>query len=281
VILSVIGIDGCAVTQTISVQTLDIDAPVAAPPIRVVDNAQAGQIIFSPHLSWPSTRNITGILEYDDGYTDHPVTHRINNFTWTAPTMGGGMDIDVIMSPHTALEGGFTLSGINGRTYGSWSAGFGFFNQRENEAVRFDIGIQSTPVMYTSVTRIINTYANDRSDTSYYYDNGEESAPTIFAGLTMNTTRKTWLFNLFLNAYVTKERFIDFVPGSGNDRLLYSDNGRASASQWIVGLTPGIFIPLMEDVRLVIGERVVFPFNIANQDPFPLLQLHAQLDIIM
>jgi hypothetical protein len=275
-----IAIGSCGITQSVTLQHVDVTGSVATAPIYVTENAQANQFIISPHFSIRNVQNVTGGIALDATQNYPPSAPDSDNLLWRIPRSTGGLNVNYIMSQHTAFAFEMNLSSLGGRTYGGWSAGLGLFNEKENQAIRFDIGLRSTPILYSAETRVI-TKNGSRTDTSMYFDWGEESHMNVYAGLTFNTTRKSWPVNLFLQGYVTKQQFIDYVPYGGITHVDFTGDTRASASQWIVGLTPGIFLDLMEDVRLVAGEQIIFPFDIVNQSPYPLLQFHMQLDITM
>lgn len=277
-ILLSIGIGGCGVTESVTLQDVNVTGPTAGPPLFITQNATPSQFIVSPHLILPTSNTVTGSIDLEETRTYRQAVHDTNNFSWRIPKTAAGVNINFTMSHHAAIAFGMSLSRLGGRTYGGWSAGIGLFNEKENQAIRFDFGLQSTPILYSALTQVI-VKTGSRTDTSLYLDDGEESHVNLYGALTLNTTRKTWPVNVFLHAFVTKQRFIDYVPQSGIGPFYFANDTRASASQWIVGLTPGLFVDLMDDVRLVMGERIIFPFDIVNQDPYPLLQFHMQLDL--
>jgi hypothetical protein len=281
IILSCIGFASCVATRSVILENAEATTPVAAPPIRLIDNAKPDQFTITPHFSWPSNKNVTGILQLSEEGTHQAAVHDSTDFLWRIPGMTGGLNFDYTMSRHAAFGFGLSLSSLDGRTYGGWTAGVGLFNEKENGAVRFDFGLQSTPFMYSTIARVIQTYDNRNADTTLSFDDGEESNVSFYGALTVNTTRKTWPVNIFLNTYITKQRFVDYAPYSTSLLIASGNDTRISASYWIIGLTPGIFVSLMDDVRLVIGERIIFPLDIVNQTPYPLLQFHMQIDLTM
>lgn len=280
-VMLAIGLGSCGVTQSVTLVDADVTAPAAAPPIHITNNAQPMQIMVSPFLSLPSEKYVKGTLELTETDTHRASISEKDNLVWRIPKMEGGVNVDFIMTRHFAFGFGMNLSSLNGRSYGGWSTSVAMYNEKENQAVRFELGLLSTPVYFRTQTVVVREYSNNVDDTTRYFDYGKENYLNAFGSLTINTTRKTWPVNLFLNAYVTKQQFIDLIPGEFNDSYSYASDSRASASQWIVGLTPGLYVQLMDDVRLVVGERIIMPFDIVNQDPFPLFQFHMQMDIAM
>ncbi|MGE5313760.1 MAG: hypothetical protein ACM3Q4_03605 [Acidobacteriota bacterium] len=271
---------GCAVTESVSVQSIESTSPVAALPIRITDDAKAHRITISPHASWPSRRRITGLLELNEPSAWRSAPRDTARLLWNVPAMSGGVDVDYLLSDHAALAFGLGLSSLGSHTYGAWTAGFGLFNEKEHGAVRFDFGIHSTPVLYSAVSRVIRSEKGSPADTTYCCDEGEDSHINLFGALTLNTTRKTWPVNLFFHASVTKQRLIDNIPS--NALLIFSDETgmrRVTSSHWMIGLTPGVIMSLMEDVRILVGERIMYPFDIMEESPYPLLQFHMQIDI--
>jgi hypothetical protein len=273
-----VALAGCTVTQTVTLQDVQTTSPIAAPPVRVTYDAQPNQFTITPHLSLPSKKNVTGILEITNEGVHSAQQSDSANFAWTIPGATGGVNIDYVFSRHMSLAFGMSLSSFGNQTYGGWTAGVGIFNEKENGAFRFDFGLQSTPVMYRATSMVITTVNEENPDTVMCFDKGEESYLNFYGALTMNTTRKSWPVNLFFNAFITKQRFIDYTPHSS---LTLNEFGseQVTASHWIAGVTPGLFITMMDDVRLVVGERIIFPFDIVNQAPNPLLQFHMQLDV--
>ncbi len=281
VLIAVFGLGGCGVTESVTLVNVDVTAPAAVPPVRITCDAQPNRFTITPHLALPFTHTVTGILELSESETYRASAPADNNLKWRIPKMEGGVDVDYVVSHHAALGFGMSISSLYGRTYGGWSAGIGIFNEKETQAVRFDFGVQSTPNHYSSLTRVVVKQTNDSRDTSLYLDSDRDNHLNLFGSLTVNTTRQSWPVNFFVNAYVTKQRFVDYVPETSLGPFYFTNDRRATASQWIVGFTPGVFVQLMEDVRFVAGERIILPFDIVNQDPYPLLQFHMQLDITM
>lgn len=306
---------GCA--QTVEIQTWVLDAELegsaAAPPVHVTPPGKRNSITISPSISFGPSQDIVGDVtdsSPQQAATYYPIdtlyapdgsiasiTRSVpeHNLRWALPSYNVGLDIDIAWQT-IALSAGVNVDGQSGSTGLGFNAAVGLFDVGEELGVRFDAGVQWRSITYAAQTVVITTiestgwpYGNtsEPPTVEYYDDRDTRSRLGYFAALTLNSVSLPLPFQLFVQVGLSRQTLFDFEPVYRATNVFLplpvpmpeSSGGEAvTAVTWLTG-TPGIYVDLATNVRIVAGARVMTDLSGSIASPGVTVIPFAQVDV--
>lgn len=307
---------GCA--QTVEVQTFVLDAEITTVPqqvpLHVTTPASREAFTISPSASFGTGTVMTGDVEGSSpsrGAIFYPVdtirgpggqpiaVPRVpeDNLTWARPDYSLGLDIDYAGS-NVALALGANYATSDGVDLWGWRTGVGFFGQTEGGlGIRLDLGVAwqklaydvSSAVVVTESWQYLDQTTLDTTAVAWYKDIGEDTGFGYYIGLTFNTADADWPVNGFLQVSWARQSLFDFEPSRRVTTVwmpvpIFSvspSGGEATTAATLLSLTPGIFVELSENVRLLAGARVWWDVSGTITSGEPGTHPFVQLDFIL
>ncbi|MFO7446500.1 MAG: hypothetical protein R6W90_09040 [Ignavibacteriaceae bacterium] len=291
-------IAGCTtVTETIYLQDIKVDGPVNHPPLHITKGQKTGTVTVSPRLSINPSGSFSGRL---DGHTrvDQTGAYRVEkieksdgtweyqesgenrydfsgkNMNWDAAGSSVGVDVDIAVSDHFALFGGLNYVVHNQKDLIGGCAGMGFFSEKDNHGVRFDLGITWQEMFYDASTVVVTTVSPHRSPSysyvTFYRDRDESSSINFFTSFTYNTALEDFPLNFFINASYFSQSLFDFEPGNANTDyypFAFTEkviDARGEASAAFLSISPGIYQSIGSLGRVMLGVKMLKETQLEN-----------------
>jgi len=153
----------------------------------------------------------------------------------------------------------------NERQFTGGYGGIGLYSADTSVGFRLNVGLQYTDNSYRGATILVRTTSSSGSssqDVYYFVDRGNESHLNLFANLTLNSSNRDWLFNYFVQIGISPQTLTSFTPKETITTQPYgvthivSDQRAESSVTWL-SVVPGIYIPVGESRRIVLGVRLL------------------------
>jgi hypothetical protein len=265
---------GCVnVKDTVYLETLQVDGPIAQPPVHLTIDPHAKQFHITPRFSQIG----------DQSYEDMSVPHSFagdtfhvtgKNFRWTIPASQAGLDMDYLVSDNVAITGGFTVSSGRNTSRLGGNLGIGFPFQGESLSARIEGGIQFQELGYDAysvrVREITALFSDPTREITYFHDVGSSTPVNGYFSLTINT-HADFPINVFGGFSYSNQTLASFsprhvwaaVPIAGTYE--YTDT-RADHSTAFFILTPGLAFTVTPKIRLLAGARIMYDIGLSNGD---------------
>ncbi|MGE5431906.1 MAG: hypothetical protein ACM3QX_12570 [Syntrophomonadaceae bacterium] len=235
-------------------------------PIKITENREPMSFMANTYLSFnknrPLTANIdehsninaSGVYELrpvpGEDYFEEPenvnrFNYNGNNFLWHIPEAQGGVDLDLALSKHFCVYGGFNFAQFHERDLLGKRFGIGFFSQSENSAVRFDVSMRYQDFIY-DVEYLKITDAHGQRHVYIYNENNTDTESNLDFSLTLHSLHKT--VNYFLTLSFGSQDFFSFTPIDGT-----LQNIEHSCTYTTLGL--GLFTNITKEFRIIAGAR--------------------------
>ena len=303
---------------TLYLQDLELRGPVSRLPVHITRDPAEQEISIMPSF-WAATgrassgkidghspvnsggvfhvdtvrRTDNGVFFQDPGNVNSR-TFDGKNLSWRYPSTGGGLDIDVGLSARWALSLGASYSVAGGKGLWGYRAGLGLRQHKGSLGLRLDVGWDWESFAYESVT-----LATDRELTSSvstvanFRDVGVSTMGNLYAALTINGTDPEWALNPFLQIGISRQTMQDYKPTAPKQegwiippyflvpaqQLLIVHDLRGKFESTRVHLTPGMYLQVDTDLRLLVGARVSIKSGIEDlSDPLlvlPFVQMES------
>ncbi len=231
-------IENCSTTEIKTHYRLNsdtINAPIPNNTIKITDNNNPKDSIFSFSISQSHEKNTkVRILE--------------DNERWTLPNNKIILNYDFIAENHIALNCGVFYSKANKKDLFGGNVGFGIYNESKNFGFRFD------PAIYIQE---VDFGANITKTTEVWTDGVliSSSSDTIIE----NNIRTRLGYSLTFTVNL-KKNIMGIKPFASFDILWYhylrTDNGKFRHKSTFFAFTPGIYIDLDNNNRLISGVRL-------------------------
>lgn len=272
-ILAYAGCETVKVEETLYLGDVDVQAPVNAPPVRVLMRSETPvEIKVSPKLVFSNNKNIrtaTGNNFYSSLKPTDTLKpfFREENLDWSFPSVIAGFDIEVPMSSKTFFTGGFHFSNMNNQSSIGGELGLGFGSNNGKMGIRFDAGIliQSYLFQAQTVIKTIERYENGTSKefVSIYYDNSSTTNINPFVTLHLNSDFGS-MFDFYVGAGYFSQSLLGFTPTNYLNRSWWIPNReyvrsdkRSSVNLGFIMLSPGLIVKVMENTHALLGVKVL------------------------
>lgn len=263
-------LSGCVVSQEFYLEDVHVSGPMNQPPVNITKDVKPGQITVSPHLSYNKDRLLKGkIPESEDGPSS------MKDLSWTLPEYTFGVGVDYTAGAHVGVTAGWNFGVARGQGLWNGSLGLAVFGEGPVVGVRFDAGVQLRAMEHNSYVKVVTTtrgfFQSTVVDTGYFHDRGTDRALDFYGSLTLNTKVQDWPVNLFLNTALSRQSLLDYSPTTWSElhpfpgTELSTINVQSTATLLI--FTPGVFIELGEDMRLLVGARIQFVLDMEETQP--------------
>ena len=287
---------GCSTTY---LQNLTAEGPFFQPPVQMVhDTLQT--ITLRPSISMITPQSATGRLsghtqvngsgvyyvdtiksttpyQYQEPLGVNTRNFDGNNFRWNLPGVLYGLDLDIPVSPGSALSFGGNYAHLNGEPY--WQA-YGmvslFSINSQHVAVRFDAGAEWQNLNYN--IEFVRTTTTLAAYNVVEFDQLQQNQTetNYFVALTLNGTSAASRVHLFLQAAAVRQMLYNISNMTGSQNYLNSEY----RIQYLYSLTPGFSVLLADNFSVVLGVRFVWDVSMesASQTLYqPLLQFDMGL----
>ena len=300
----------CTVTETVYLQDLNVSGPVTQPPIHITDGTPKLGVTFSPYYAYNNQELIEGRIEghsqvsaagtfvvdtirqngeivgFEEPLGVNAFPYQGNNIHWTMPTSVIGVDLNYNASPSLAVSLGVSYSSVKSRGLWGGNAGLGYLFAGSGVAGRLEGGVQWQTMAYVSSSVVVTTITPWFSNTTtksvaFYEDEGTTTPINFYGSFTLNTTMDMPV-NFFAQIAVLKQRVTDFRPTHlsyvGPYFQFVSQEARVQNSTMFFTVSPGVYIPLSEASRLLVGGRIIFPTDIENSSSPVIFMPTARID---
>ncbi len=274
VLLPILIIVGCTTTKT-SLQDIEVNSGMLNIPIRVVENKSGGDVDIhlnvlknntpntSAKASGHSLVNSLGIFEVEkvEGekyYIEHAGInvneYEGKNVNWNTPEYSISGDLDIALSNHFVLAGGFNYHKIKDFDYWTHNISIGMFNEKATWAYRFDVGLMFNESAY-SVNYVEiedKDISGDQTRKVYFYNHHtKETYTNAYLSFTLNTRREDFPINFFFNYTIGWQTIFNFEPPIN----FTSDAGSFDMNRTGHSLSIGIHKNIDNTLRVLGGFR--------------------------
>lgn len=235
-------------------------------PVKITENREPLSFMASPWFSMNKNKPFTAYIE---GHSDvnskgvyvlNPVPgedyfeepdnvnrYQFNghNFTWHLPEAQGGIDLDLALTKHFCVYGGFNYAQFNQRDLLGKRFGIGFFSQSEHSAVRFDVSMRYQDFSYDVEYLKVENYT-DQKRVYVIRDSNVDTQSNLDFSLTLHTLDKP--VNFFMVFTLGSQDFFSFTPNEATLTELEHSSTYAS-------LGAGLFTNITKDIRMIAGAR--------------------------
>ena len=170
------------------------------------------------------------------------------------------------------MGGSYAL--LDGEPY--WQA-YGILSNKSH-GIRFDVGVEWQKFTYTADFTHNNhqLFNFNEYGIDFIQIHSQEAQINPFVALTLNGTSKTSFINLFLQAAVVRQTFfyISDAPPA------FSFLNDTHETHYIYSFSPGVSIPLAENVSVILGVRFIWDASMESNTTTtfqPLLQFDIGL----
>jgi hypothetical protein len=291
--ISVLLLAGCdpeTITQTIYLQDIEVKGPISQPPLHITNGQKAGTVSFSPKVFINNKKSVSAQVEghtkvnsqgfyqvdtvYNNDGTWYYTESNVNNFTfngdnltWNLPDAAMGIDLDICVSNHFAISGGFNYVVQRQKSLIGGSVGLGFYTEKEGNSTRFDAGIiwQSMSYDASSVVVTARSLSGTSSGTvDFFRDRDTENTINFFASLTYNTAFENLPVNFFISAGYFSQTIVGYEPRSTDvdfhpitNTTVIKEDLRGEATAGFLNVTPGIYKDITDWSRVILGVRLL------------------------
>jgi hypothetical protein len=259
-------LSGCVVTQTVYLNQIDVEGPIASVPITPRIDPDPPTVQLTPRIAFSTSSEMTGTYT---GSSTNVSPRGDGDLTWKFPAAEFGLDMLIMGSEHFGANLGGSLSTVSGHSQGMFRLGFLYSSVNEGTGISLEAGLQWTSLRVRARTMVITEVVSVFGDGQYvdYFDDTQNSTGLGgYLGLTVNTIRTESTINLFVNGGVVWQQLLgysahtrDFILGPGD---YHSTAPYLHESLVFLDLTPGITFELGSGNRILIGGRLVFPLDI-------------------
>lgn len=282
---------------TLYLQDVKVRGPVTRLPVHITRDPEQGQITVTPNFWIASNQHSTGFLDghspvngsgvfqadtirrSDNGiYFRDPGNVNTRgfagkNFSWVSPAGGAGVDVDLGLSRSWALSLGANYSSAAGKGLWGYRAGLGLRQHKGNVGLRLDVGWQWQSLAYESVTLASErTLSSSVATIAFYRDVGVSTTGNAYASLTVNGANPAWSVNPFFQLGISSQSLEGYQPTvqqfepwilppffliPGNQLFIVHDL-RQEFKSTKIHATPGVYVQLDENLRLLAGAQLSF-----------------------
>ncbi|HEX2867717.1 MAG TPA: hypothetical protein VHO03_11785 [Ignavibacteriales bacterium] len=263
-------LQGCTSYQ---LQNAEVYGVPSRNPVKITENREPLSFMASPWFSMNKNKPLSAYIE---GHSDvnskgvyelNPVPgedyfiepedvnryhYSGNNFLWHIPEAQGGVDLDLALTKHFCVYGGFNFAQMNQRDLLGKRFGVGFFSQSENSAVRFDISMRYQDFMYDVEYLKIENHDGQRR-VYVIRDENIDTQSNLDFSLTLHSLHKP--VNYFLTLNFGNQNYFSFTPSEAILQEL-------DHSVTYAGFGAGLFMNLSKDIRIIAGAR----YTIYNEE---------------
>ena len=286
IVLFTLIFSACSITQEIYLQEVEVKGPVFQPPVFITDSTEAGQFRLAPHIFFGNARtfmgsveghtrvNQIGVYQLDTTRNGNEITLRetpgANTYTysgqnlrWETPDVTAGLQGNLAINKGISVTFGGQYSALGSKGFWGGNVGIGFHTADATLATRIDGGLHWTPVAYDALTVVVtrtSLFGSTSEDVLVFHDIGTETNLGFYGALSLNTRRRDWPLNFFVNLAVSRQRLTHYEPHTSvfPYPFYYSvqvTDARTSSSATFVSLTPGLYLTVGEGHRLLLGAR--------------------------
>lgn len=292
----VLTLNGC-VTETIHLQNLSVDGPLALPPVHVTADSAANSWHITPRFTANSERSMTGRVDghtrvnargvyqvdtiQNNGSISYSERDGVNTYTfegenlaWTLPRYTLGLDFDYTLTNHLALSLGLSYSPGNPQEYWGGTVGLGYFFYNRGLGGRLEGGVIFQSRSYTvDYVHVVDPAFSQTSDVTFLRKTGRDMSTNIYTSLTVNSMRAEWLVNFFMQVSLSTQTLVDVTSPQSNGL----EEMRVNHLSTFLSFSPGLYLNLTPSSRVILGLRLAHGMSIedASHDfvPMPLIQL--------
>jgi hypothetical protein len=264
---------GCTVTDTIYLQSLNINGPIAQPPVHITGRDTGTSVRLSPYLTMMNHQTVSG------RYSGTPPPYGEasgNNLTWDITPVSGGVNIDIHASPSLAIGLGVHTGAGNCGGH----AGLGLLTHGEDLNGRFEVGFQFQGVDYeagTIVKHDVTSIFSSGTTTTYGYflDHGTTHSVRYYLTFTVNSDNTNWFLNFFGQIGVSRQALTDYTPSQQVTEPLFPfpfvehvrTDTRIGTTTTMLFFAPGIYLDVNPNMRWVAGVRLMGELNVFDAQP--------------
>jgi len=295
-------LSGCTTIKTLYLQDVEVTGPINQSPVHITDSTETPSVTFSMRFSYNPEKEIKaqsegtpmvnseGFYQVDtiynnDGTITYKETPGANNYfyqeqnlTWNFASVTAGLDMDIKLTQNFALFAGVNYAGGNNKSLWGGTGGIGIFGINNGIAFRLDAGLHIQTIAFNAYTIAEITETDFWGSTDeyvmFYHDIDEETYFDPFVNMTINSAKKDWILNFFLNAGYSVQSLLDFEPRTidydwfflppfvFNETITNDFRGETTAG--FIHFTPGIYFNLSEQSRIVFGTSFYFETQLIN-----------------
>lgn len=285
---------GCTtINQSIYVQDIKVKGPISEPPLYITNNDNNKSITISPKFYLNTTNQTTDLVHHSNvdkngiykvdtvSYSNQDVMYapssdntyefKGQNLIWNLPDLYAGVDIDLPLSQKVSIEGSINYTNQEQTNLLGGSVGFGFYNQKGNNAMRIDLGLTFQEYWYDAQTVVVTTtkpiFGNQTTRVDFYHDIDKNTSINPYISLTYNSTSDKLPFNFYGSLRFFGQTLFDVKPNSldagyypfGINVTTNYENTKHSTS--FVSFSPGIYENVTEDSRIILGVSLLKDLN--------------------
>ena len=289
-------LNDCTTVKTLYLQDVEVTGPINQSPIHITDSTDTPSVTLSMRFSYNPEKEIKartegtplvnsqGFYQVDTTYnssgtityTKTPGVNRFpypgQNLTWNFATIVAALDFDFKLTRNFALFGGLNYAGGNNKTLWGGTGGIGVFGVNKGIAFRLDAGLYIQSITYDAFTiaeiKETGFFGGTNEYVLFYHDNDKSTHFDPFANFTINTAKKEWPVNIFVNAGYSVQTLLDFEPRT-IDQVWFpfppfaytetiTNDYRGETTAGYIHFTPGVYFNLSEQSRIVIGARFFY-----------------------
>lgn len=306
---------GCTTIKTLYLQNVEVKAPINQSPVHITDSTETPSVSVSMRFSYNPKKEIKartegtpkvnqmGVYQVDTIYhSDDAISYQKNsnnryaykgqNLTWNFASVNAAIDFDLKLSKNFALFGGLNYASGNKKTLWGGTGGIGLFGFKNGFGYRLDAGfhIQNISFDAHTIAEVSSTsfWGDSYEYVMFYHDIDEKVYFDPFINLTLNSAKKNWILNFFLNAGYSVQSLLDFEPQSidydwfffppfiFNENITNDYRGETTGS--FIHFTPGVYFNINEYSRILLGVRIFYELELNDPSSNLLIIPMAQID---
>ncbi len=262
---------GCVtIKDEIYLQNADIEGTLNQLPVHITERDMVKKSFhLSPHVSVKTNKTYSSThlgRSYTGQIPDSLTDFKRKDILWDLPSFRFGIDMDYAITNDVAFMAGISSSTGKEYQFTAAYAGVGLYSPDTTLGFRLDVGMQYSENSYRGSSIIVRTTTqfngSSSKETGYFLDRGKEFHLNLFASLTLNSSHKNWPVNYFLQIGISPQTLTSFTPVYAITTEPYgvthivSDERAESSVTWL-SVTPGVYVPIGENKRLVVGARLM------------------------
>ncbi len=297
VLLISVLVSGCTtVKQSVYLQNVEVGGPINQPPLHITSGLKAHTITVSPKVYVNTLKNYTGLTgghttvnskgyyqvdtvfdnsgspSYSESGTNL-YEYNGKNLDWQLPDASVGLQVDIALTDHFAINGGINYAEINHNKLMNGSVGLGFFTEKEGSAVRFDFGLLFQNTYYDASSVVVTTYdpafGPEKTLISFYRDYNKSTSTDFYGSLTFNSNNKNSIINYYFSLSYFGQTVLNYKPHDLETDIYPFSYVNTSTSEGDINTsffsaTPGIYTDISDWGRLSLGVGFLKELNIDN-----------------
>jgi hypothetical protein len=278
-------------------QQLRSDGTHVKPPLFMTRNPNEGDLRIVPKIAIGSAQTLVGrthghsnvnslgffqvetvvengITKYFERDSVNKYSFQGRNFSWQPPKVTSSLDVEYFVTRTFSVVGSANYSSSSSRGFLGIAAGVGFSFESRNLGVRIDLGGHWSSVSYDVDYAIATKVAGQPGrQVEFFHESGKSSYLNSYGAFTINTKINSWPIQAFLQLGINRQTLVDIER-----QTTISARSLVLQSSSFFILTPGFFLDLTRQTRIVAGVHLSDETELLEADPGVLVVPFVQFE---